>query len=395
MLTLLMTVALVAGSRGNGPLVRTARVPDGGLQPQLAVDATGTLHLLFFRGDPLGGDLHYASSRDGGATFRDEMRVNRDDGDAIAIGNVRGGHLALGRSGRVDVAPVDAVRVHVSWMGSDQAKQRGPKSSAPMLYARLAADRKSFEPERNVVRAHPGLDGGGSIAADAAGHVYVTWHAPRSPKADDEAGRCVWVAASSDDGATFAEERAAWNEPTGACGCCGMRAGCRGEELFVLYRAAKQEVHRDLFALASRDHGRSFRGAKLDEWRVAQCVMSTASLAPAGESMLAAWEDEGDVAWARLDVEMLATAKAARPPAPADGSKLARKHPSVARNQAGEVLLAWTEGMGWQQGGTLVWQLFTSDGRPIDGATGRADGVPPWSLVAAAALPDGSFVVVY
>jgi hypothetical protein len=378
----LLALAISAGDAAAAPvLVRTARVPSGGIQPQLVVDGS-TLHLLYYRGEPLAGDLFYASSKDGGATWSAEMRVNHDDGDAVSIGNVRGGHLALGREGRL----------HAAWMGAARSKQRGPRNTTPMLYSRLADDGKSFEPERNLVRAHPGLDGGGSVAADAAGRVYVAWHAPRE-KDEDEMKRTIWVAASVDDGKTFAEERAAWSEPTGACACCGMRAGCRGEDLVLLYRAARQGVNRDVYALVSSDHGKSFRGLKLDEWRVPQCVMSTEALLPSGPAMLAAWEDEGDVAWSRVDLQRLVVSNEGRPPKA--GAKVDRKHPALAVNGVGDVLLAWTEGMAWERGGCVAWQLYGADGRPVVGASGRKDGVPPWSLVAAASLNDGSFVILY
>jgi hypothetical protein len=92
-----------------------------------------------------------------------------------------------------------------------------------MLYTRLNDVGTAFEPQRNLITAAVVLDGGGSVAADAAGNVYVFWHAPE-PGKKGEGNRRVWVAASADEGKTFAAERAASTEPTGACGCCGLRA---------------------------------------------------------------------------------------------------------------------------------------------------------------------------
>lgn len=57
-------------------------------------------------------------------------------------------------------------------------------------------------------------------------------------------------------------------------------------------------------------------------------------------------------------------------------------------------LLASTEGTGWAKGGSVAWQLYDNEGRTI-GENGRAAGVPVWSLPAAHAKPDGSFVVIY
>jgi hypothetical protein len=63
-LTLLVgTVALIAvsGSRVEHPRVVREKVtlmgtPDGGIQPQVAVDRKGFLHLIYFKGDPGAGD---------------------------------------------------------------------------------------------------------------------------------------------------------------------------------------------------------------------------------------------------------------------------------------------------------------------------------------------------
>src|SRR5438876_12110469 len=47
--------------------VSLARVPNGGLQPQLAIEPNGAIHMIYFAGDPKGGDLFYVRSgaRDG------------------------------------------------------------------------------------------------------------------------------------------------------------------------------------------------------------------------------------------------------------------------------------------------------------------------------------------
>jgi hypothetical protein len=44
--------------------------------------------------------------------------------------------------------------------------------------------------------------------------------------------------------------------------------------------------------------------------------------------------------------------------------------------------------------GTLVWQLFDSDGKPTK-EKGQAPGVPVWSTVSVIAQPDGQFLILY
>ena len=40
----------------------------------------------------------------------------------------------------------------------------------------LSDEGSAFEPQRNVMQFAEGLDGGGSVAADVQGNVYVAWH---------------------------------------------------------------------------------------------------------------------------------------------------------------------------------------------------------------------------
>jgi hypothetical protein len=54
--------------------------------------------------------------------------------------------------------------------------------------------------------------------------------------------------------------------------------------------------------------------------------------------------------------------------------------------------MAWTEGTGWQKGGSLAWQLFDTNLQPMK-ERGTAAGVPVWSFGGVASTPDG-FVVV-
>src|SRR2546421_11465968 len=127
-LILIVFAACVFGASSDRPgEVRLERVPNGGIQPQIAVAANGTVHLVYFSGEPSAGDLFYANSADGGASFSKAIRVNSHAGSAIAVGNIRGAQVALGRNGRV----------HVAWNGSKEAKPAGPNGETPMLYTRL------------------------------------------------------------------------------------------------------------------------------------------------------------------------------------------------------------------------------------------------------------------
>jgi hypothetical protein len=368
------------GDTKQASKVTLLRTPGKGIQPQVAADDKGVLHLIYFGGDSGDGDIFYVRSEDGGSKFSHPLRVNSQPGSAIATGNIRGAHLALGKKGRV----------HVAWMGSSKAEPRGLEKATPMLYTRLNDDTTAFEPQRNVVQAAVGLDGGGSLAADGAGNVYVAWHAPE-PLLKGEENRRVWVAISSNDGNTFAREKPASPQGTGACGCCGMRAfGDRKGNLYMLYRSAAEGVNRDTYLLTSKDRGNKFQGDKLHAWNIATCPMSSYSLAETSLGILAAWETDGQVYHTRIDPT---SGKHAAPQA-APGAGKGRKHPVTAGNAKGETILVWTEGMGWNRGGSVAWQLFDKEGRPT-AERGHAEGVPTWSLVAVFTRPDGGFTIIY
>lgn len=118
-------------------------------------------------------------------------------------------------------------------------------------------------------------------------------------------------------------------------------------------------------------------------------VRSSASLTEGDGAVVAAWENEDQVQFSLFTLPSLAESPVFAPP-----GKGKRKHPSVARNACGALLLAWTEDTGWEKGGALAWQLFNAEGKPL-GAAGRRAGVPVWSLVAAVARPNGNFVIIY
>ncbi len=381
---------LSAAESGRVTLIRT---PDGGIQPQAAVDSRGVVHLIYYKGEGKGGDIFHVRQAPGQKTFSKPIQVNSQPKSAMAVGTIRGAQLAVGKNGRM----------HVAWNGhassghapgghaaDGHAPKKGAGMEAPMLYTRLNDARTAFEPERDVITAARGLDGGGSVAADERGNVYVFWHAPKPGNTNGEAGRAVFVARSADDGKTFAPEKLATDKPTGACGCCGMKAFADGRgNVFALYRAASEKVNRDEILLVSRDPDAGFEIALAHPWKVASCPMSSAFFSPTKAGVLASWETEGKVYFARVNPTTL---KVSEPVSPPGSSR--RKHSVAVGNEQGEVLLAWTEGTGWQKGGAVAWQLYDTDGQPTV-EKGRAAGVPVWSLVTAFAQPDGNFVIVY
>lgn len=361
------------------PRVKLLRAPDGGIQPQTVVDSRGVLHMIYFTGDASAGNIEYVERAPGAKTFSKPIRVNSQPGSALAVGTVRGPQMALGRAGRI----------YVVWFGSAKAQPRGPGGSTPLLFSRLNASGTGFEPQRNLVRYAKGLDGGLSVAADGKGDVYVVWHA--TGKIPGEAHRRVYLARSTNNGRTFTREVPVSPASLGACGCCGMRAFVdRRGALFVLYRAAAENIHRNMTLLVSTDHGRTFRTTDVSNWRLDACPMSTDYLSEGRRSVLAAWEKAGEVYFDKINPRTFQLSSSFAAPGPNSD----RKHPAVAADARGDILLAWTEGTGWDKGGSLAWQLFNSSGRPI-GAEGHAPRLPVWDMPSVFTGPQGNFTIVY
>jgi hypothetical protein len=376
LLMLLQTAVLAAN-------VTTMRVPDGGIQPQVAIGTDGAVHMIFYKGDEKAGDIFYVRCGEKEKDFSKAIRVNSQKGSAIAMGTIRGAQLALGKNNRV----------HIVWNGGSGALKAklGSEEITPLLYARMNDSQTAFEPERNLITRAAGLDGGSSIAADHFGNVYAFWHA-RIPetKAEGEDGRAVFVARSTDEGKTFSAETQAVQEPTGACGCCGMRAFADAQgAVYILYRAATQKMNRDEVLAISEKPGAPFKIANKHPWKLQTCPMSSAFISGAGESVLASWETAGQVYFSEIAARGHSVGEIK---SPAGSGK--RKHPVAISNAAGEILLVWTEDTAWAKGGSVAWQRFDSKLKPISEVE-RVGGLPVWSMAAALTKPSGDFVIIY
>jgi len=384
----LVTVTAILASGSSAPItslpdVAVVRLPDGAVQPELAVDDRGGVHMVYLTGDARAADVYYARSTDGGRTFARAVRVNSQDGSAIAAGTVRGAQLALGTGGRV----------HVVWNGSDRAEPKPPvnpstgRPGSPLLYSR-SRGAAAFEAQRNLITQTTNLDGGGAIAA-SGNTVAVGWHAhPASGEGGEEARR-VWLAQSQDEGAAFSRERAISDPSTGVCGCCGLRMLASAGDLHALYRSATNGTGRDTYALRSRDGGRTFQSQRVHPWEIGACPMTTMAIA-GRERLFQAWETDGQVYFTALD-------RPERPTAPVmtvvnDDAR--RKHPRLAVNRDGSILLVWTEGTAWARGGSIAWQVFDPAGSPTS-VRGSRPGLPVWGFAAAVARPDGGFTIIY
>jgi hypothetical protein len=365
----------IVSSLFSDEAVTVLKTPDNGIQPQAVTDRLGNLHLVYFEGQPVAGNLVYVRRDSKKDSFSPSLRVNHEPNSSIATGTVRGVQLAIGRDNTV----------HVVWNGSGaNDKTRG------LFYSRLEQASTAFERERDLMRGTSELDGGGTIAADHLGNVFVAWHAVQEGQTGEK-NRTVWLAQSTDEGKVFSKPRRALSDIKGVCGCCSMRAVADGHgALYMLFRSATGGENRDIFLLASMDNAVTFGRTLVQQWKIGACPMSTMAMAPGPRGMVAAWDTDGQIYLSTIAVGSSKLGK----PMPVPGRGLNRKHPAIAFNSTGEMLIAWTEGTGWEKGGDLVWEIYNKDGQPSDRKGIVRSGIPVWGLPTVVATGD-HFTIIH
>jgi hypothetical protein len=201
--------------------------------------------------------------------------------------------------------------------------------------------------------------------------------------------RHVWMAASSDGGANFAEERRIDSRGDGASPGCGMAAAFDDEgTLFVFYRTHLHRARNSYF-LISEDGGETFASRFVDLTNSIPEIHTSSFLIPGPRGLLAAWESKGAVAWAKVK-KTTDRVKAPMEPKEAEGWA---SRPALAENFKEGLVLAWFEGTA-QTPERLAWQLFAAtERRRVTGA--KIEGVHECSAPAVVTRPDDGFLVFY
>jgi hypothetical protein len=378
-----ITVVLFSSgvSLANGPAVTFEKTPYGGIQPQAIVDASGTTHLLYYKGQPREGDLFYVTRAKEKNRFSRPLKVNSMAGSACCIGSIFRARMAKGSDGIV----------HVLWNGSfsfvkkqweKKGKQRTPEEFTYLFYTRLDDDRKSFRPQVNLNHNTYGLDGNGSITVDRNGTVHVFWHAHVKGRPD----RMAFTIRSTDNGKSFSVKTPITREPLGACECCTMEAFSSSDGLlYVAYRTT-EKTSRNVVVFSS-DVGSGWLKVQRHQWNIVACPASTFAFAEGDRRVYVAWENEGHV--------YLNDVRSKAPPENVSISSKSGKYPSLAINAKGDRLISWSTETGWGKGGFVQYRVTTRSGAVSSQGTGPGHSPAANSFSSACALPSGDFIVFY
>lgn len=359
--------------------VRTARVPESGRHPRLALGPE-ELVLLYFRGEDAGGDLVFTRSGDEGATFAPGVRLNPTPGTVSVSGAVSPGAVTLGPDGRA----------HVAWVSSEDP---------PHLY--YAHEGAEGELGAALDLGTPlGLGTNAGLLVDPEGKVFLYYPAADLEESDDELahGR-IWLRQSA-DGTSFSEPRAIDREEDGVSTRSEIDAhldAVRGTH-FVLYRCATvakpghPAVNRPLRLLSSEDHGITFDSSRADNHRQQRDPEARAVLTQDKDTTLACWEAGGLVCWSLIRRNLNRTNL---PVEPKDTRVVVRTAPTVAAG-AQDILMAWLEQPKADREAPkqLAWQLWLREGRQTQGA-GLFPETIENSTPVAFARRTGGFTILY
>jgi hypothetical protein len=353
--------------------------PDGGLQPRLVQAADGGIHLLYFQ-----KRLNRPAVREGNLYYREYLIDENRFGPAIKVSS-QAFNLQTVAISRAAMAIGEGGRLHVMWYLAREAEY---------FYARSNQARSQFEPQQTMVEEfRVGIDAGGDIAAFGS-QVAIVWGAGELTR---EAERTMFARFSHDSGSSFGEELRVSNPDLGACACCSLAAEYLEEDrLVIAYRSAIDGIGRHMQILmlngvsAEPQSGQYQSLQPLQQWEATFCPLSTNDIAVSdkGEHWIV-FETEGRI----VEMNLLNPEKIALAGEPFIETR--QKNPALAFNPQGEKLIAWGEAISHSRGGRLNLRLFDAEGKVTDYELEEELQIADFSFPAAAALPNGDFLVLH
>jgi hypothetical protein len=341
--------------------------------------ADGGIHLLYFK-----KRLNRPAVREGNLYYREYLIDQNRFGPAIKVSS-QAFNLQTVAISRAAMAIDEGGRLHVMWYLAREAEY---------FYARSNLARSQFEPQQSMVEEfREGIDAGGDIAAFGS-QVAIVWGAGELTR---EAERTMFARFSHDSGSSFGEELRVSNPALGACACCSLAAEYLDEDTLVIaYRSAIDGIGRHMQIVTINgvsDEPRSGQYQSLQplqQWEATFCPLSTNDIAVSekGEHWIV-FETEGRI----IEMNLLNPDKIASAGKPFVETR--QKNPTLAFNPQGEKLIAWGEAISHSRGGRLNLSLFDAEGKVKDYELGEELQIADFSFPAAAALPNGDFLVLH
>jgi hypothetical protein len=223
-------------------------------------------------------------------------------------------------------------------------EQNNSAGGTDLMFGRsLRFGRKFDKPVRVTDKEAPSQNGFSFLAVAPNGDLYAVWLDGRDPQHTAPGSSHVYLAKSTDKGATWSKNIPVANN---VCPCCRpFVAFGSNSEVFVAWRNVDANDVRDMMLSVSTDHGASFGKPVLmanDNWKISGCPHTGPQLVVKGKRLYAAWHSDGDgsnagirVAWSDDNGGTFSK------PVIASGAVNDTNHPSLSLSEDGRLLLVF------------------------------------------------------
>lgn len=235
-----------------------------GRDPMLHVRASGAISLATVDA----GNLYIRTSHDGGDSFEEPVRVNDVEGDVSSHG---------------ESSPQMQVRTRSEFYCLWQSKKGN------LRFARSQDWAESFQKSIDVDPTGKANQSFYTLNVSPKGHVYAAWLDGRDRNAGRPGTSDVYLARSTDKGATFEKPI---RVSLDVCPCCRPSIAFSGELTHVSWRGVLEGNVRDMFVATSADAGATWsKPARVaeDNWVLNGCPHSGAAMASIGKRLFIAW----------------------------------------------------------------------------------------------------------
>jgi hypothetical protein len=324
--------------------------------PKIALRASGAIYLLAVYGGHGDSRLGLAISNDGGDSFEPPIPIS-EPGKPVSSHGENSPSIAFG-----------GTEVYVLW----EERIPGQDMGTELLFARSLAFGRSFEkPIRVTHKTEPSTNAFSYLAAAPNGYVYAVWLDGRDRATDPPGTSSVYLARSTDRGASFGSEvRVAG----GVCPCCRPTVAFgRQGQVYVAWRQVFPGSIRDIAVAASGDGGATF-GAPVrvaaDNWKINGCPHSGPSLLSLGGRLWVTWfsdaEKAGSAVWLAWSDD---GAKTFSGPRAISEGVLDPNHPVLSEAADGRILTIFqgrdgAKGAGWSPTQAYLAEI-APDGAPL------------------------------
>jgi hypothetical protein len=223
-------------------------------------------------------------------------------------------------------------------------EQNAPNGESELMFARsLRFGRKFDKPIRVTDKEAPSQNGFSYLAVAQNGDLYAVWLDGRDPQHTAPGTSHVYMAKSTDKGATWSKNIAVANN---VCPCCRPAiAFGAGGEVYVSWRGVDAGDVRDMRMAVSTDNGATFGKSILmanDNWKISGCPHTGPQLVTKGKRLYAAWHSDGEGKNAGIRIVWSDdNGKTFSKPVIASGSVNDTNHPTLSLSEDGRLLLVF------------------------------------------------------